>query len=103
MPFGVMGGHYQPMGHVQVMLNMLTYGMDIQEAIDFPRFLTEDGALAIERGLPASTLDGLAARGHMVKEAVPPFGGGQGIAINWEEGTLTGGSDPRKDGAAIGY
>ena len=103
MPFGVMGGHYQPMGHVQVMLNMLTYGMDIQEAIDFPRFLTEDGVLAIERGLPASTLDGLAARGHMVKEAVPPFGGGQGIAINWEEGTLTGGSDPRKDGAAIGY
>ncbi|MEP0067865.1 gamma-glutamyltransferase [Pyruvatibacter sp.] len=103
MPFGVMGGHYQPMGHVQVVLNMLAYGMDIQEAIDFPRFLTEDGTLAIERGLPAATLEGLTARGHRVAEAVPPFGGGQGIAINWEQGTLTGGSDPRKDGAAIGY
>jgi len=103
MPFGVMGGHYQPMGHVQVMMNMLTYGMDIQEAIDFPRFLTEDGVLSIERGLPTATLDGLSARGHTVAEAVPPFGGGQGICINWAHGTLAGGSDPRKDGAAIGY
>jgi len=103
MSFGVMGGHYQPMGHVQVMLNMLTYGMDIQEAIDFPRFLTEGGVLNVERGLPDAALAGLAAHGHQVKEAVPPFGGGQGIVIDWENGTLTGGSDPRKDGAAIGY
>jgi len=103
MPFGVMGGHYQPMGHVQVLMNMLVYGMDIQEAIDFPRFLTEDGVLGMERGLPSATYDGLKARGHTVSEALPPFGGGQGVVIDWEAGTLTGGSDPRKDGAALGY
>ncbi len=103
MPFGVMGGHYQPMGHVQVAMNMLDYGMDIQEAIDFPRFLTEDGELLVERGLPAATLEGLSARGHKVGKAFAPYGGGQGILINWEEGSLIGGSDPRKDGAALGY
>ena len=103
MSFGVMGGHYQPMGHVQVLMNMLAYGMDIQEAIDFPRFLTEDGVLAMERGLPAATYDALKARGHTVSEALPPFGGGQGIVIDWDRGTLAGGSDPRKDGAALGY
>lgn len=103
MPFGVMGGHYQPMGHVQVLLNMLAYGMDVQEAIDFPRFLIENGRLAIERGMPQATLDGLAARGHDVTEALLPHGGGQAIHIDWEAGTLTGGSDPRKDGAALGY
>ncbi|MEQ8745982.1 gamma-glutamyltransferase [Pyruvatibacter sp.] len=103
MPFGVMGGHYQPMGHAQVVMNMLDFGMDIQEAIDFPRFLTENGALTHEKGLPDKTLEGLAARGHTLVQAVPPYGGGQGICINWEEGTLAGGSDPRKDGAALGY
>ncbi len=103
MPFGVMGGHYQPMGHVQVVMNMLDYGMDLQEAIDFPRFLVEGGKLVAERGLPAATLEGLAARGHDMAEALLPHGGGQGVVIDWESGTLTGGSDPRKDGAAIGY
>lgn len=103
MPFGVMGGHYQPMGHAQIVTNMLTYGMDVQEAIDFPRFLTENGMLNHERGLPAATLEGLAARGHMLAEVAPPYGGGQGIFIDWENGSLAGGSDPRKDGSAIGY
>lgn len=103
MPFGVMGGDYQPMGHVQVLVNMLVYGMDVQEALDFPRFHHEHGRLWVERGLPRATAEALAARGHDVAEAVLPHGGGQAIWIDWEAGTLVGGSDPRKDGQAIGY
>jgi len=103
MPFGVMGGHYQPMGHVQVVLNMLAYGMDVQEALDFPRFLAEGAQLTVERGLPRDTVRGLAARGHTLAPAPLPFGGGQAIVIDWQDGTLAAGSDGRKDGAALGY
>ena len=103
MPFAVMGGDYQPMGHVQVLLNMLVFGMDVQEAIDFPRFLVDNGRLTVERGMPAATLEGLAVRGHDVAEALLPHGGGQAVFIDRDNGTLVGGSDARKDGAALGY
>lgn len=105
MPFGVMGADYQPMGHTQVMLNMFVYGMDIQEALDYPRFFPDpyDYTVGLEEGVPQSVAQGLADLGHNVERAPSPWGGGQGIAIDWEQGTLTGGSDPRKDGIALGY
>jgi gamma-glutamyltranspeptidase/glutathione hydrolase len=103
MSFGVMGAHYQPMGHVQTVLNMLDYGMDVQQAIDAPRVFYVDETTEVERGVPAATIEGLKARGHNVVVRPLPHGGGQGIVIDWEKGTLIGGSDPRKDGCAIGY
>lgn len=103
MSYGVMGSHFQPMGHAQVMLNMFDYGMDVQQAIDFPRFFFEDEQTVVERGLPAGTVDGLKARGHSVTIAPTPWGGGQAIRIDRERGVLIAGSDPRKDGCAIGY
>ena len=101
--FGVMGAHYQPMGHVQMVLNLFDYGMDVQSAIDAPRafFVGED--TVIERGMPASTVEGLKSRGHKVVVAPTPWGGAQAIRIDWDRGVLIGGSEPRKDGCALGY
>ncbi len=103
MSFGVMGAHYQPMGHVQIVLNMLDYGMDVQQAIDAPRVFFEGEQTVVERGMPQATVDGLTARGHTVTRAATPWGGGQSIRIDWDRGVLIGGSDPRKDGCALGY
>lgn len=103
MPFGVMGGAYQAMGHAHLISNMRDYGFDIQEALDCPRAFYDGDHLGIEQGLPATTVAGLEDRGHRVEIASGPLGGGQGIVIDWERGTLTGGSDPRKDGMALGY
>jgi len=103
LSFGVMGAHYQPMGHVQIILNMRDYGMDVQQAIDAPRFFFEGEKTAVERGTPASTIDGLRARGHDVVTASTPWGGAQTIKIDWDRGVLIGGSEPRKDGCALGY
>lgn len=105
MPFGVMGGAYQAAGHAHVLTNMLDYGMDVQEAIDAPRLFwgADRATLTAERGLPEATLAGLAARGHAVLRADEPIGGGQAIRIDRSRGVLVGGSDPRKDGAAMGY
>ncbi len=103
MSFGVMGAHYQPMGHVQIILNMLDYGMDVQQAIDCPRFFFEGERTVVEHGTPAKTIEGLKARGHDVAIADLPWGGGQTIKIDWERGVLIGGSEPRKDGCALGY
>jgi gamma-glutamyltranspeptidase/glutathione hydrolase len=103
MSFGVMGADYQPMGHAQVVTNMIDYGMDVQQAIDAPRVFYVDETTEVERGVPAATIEGLKARGHTVVVRPLPHGGGQGIVIDWEKGTLIGGSDPRKDGCAIGY
>jgi gamma-glutamyltranspeptidase/glutathione hydrolase len=103
MSFGVMGGAYQPMGHVAVAVNRYVYGMDPQEAIDHPRLFPEAGLLRVEAGIPAQIRGELTAMGHVVVEAGEPLGGGQAIAVDWGEGTLTGGSDPRKDGCALGY
>jgi gamma-glutamyltranspeptidase/glutathione hydrolase len=103
MSFGVMGAHYQPMGHVQIVTNMLDYGMDVQEAIDCPRFFFEDEETVVETGTPQATIDGLKARGHKVVMAPTPWGGAQTIKIDWDRGVLIGGSEPRKDGCALGY
>lgn len=103
MSFGVMGAHYQPMGHVQIILNMLDYGMDVQQAIDCPRFFFEGGQTVVEHGTPAATVEGLKARGHDVVFTPTPWGGGQTIKIDWDRGVLIAGSEPRKDGCALGY
>jgi gamma-glutamyltranspeptidase/glutathione hydrolase len=101
--FGVMGAHYQPMGHVQMVLNMYDYGMDLQSAIDAPRAFFEGEVTVVERGMPADTVEGLRARGHRVVTAPSPWGGAQAIRIDWQRGVLIGGSEPRKDGCALGY
>jgi gamma-glutamyltranspeptidase/glutathione hydrolase len=103
MSFGVMGAHYQPMGHVQIVTNMLDYGMDVQQAIDFPRFFFEDEQTIVERATKPATIDGLKARGHNVAMAPSPWGGAQTIKIDWQRGVLIGGSESRKDGCALGY
>ncbi len=103
MPYGVMGGDYQPFGHAHVLTNILDYGMDPQAAIDCPRVFYSDGVVEAERGIDAETRKGLEALGHKVITAEEPLGGGQAILIDWEKGTLTAGSDPRKDGCALGY
>lgn len=103
MPFGVMGGDYQPAGHAALLTNHATYGMDIQTAIDAPRSFFDAGELQIERGFPASVSSDLTARGHAVKLRDKPLGGAQAILIDHENGVLHGGSDARKDGCALGY
>ena len=101
--FGVMGAHYQPMGHVQMALNLFDYGMDVQSAIDAPRAFFEGDFTVVERGMPAATVEGLQARGHQVVLAPSPWGGAQAIRIDWQRGVLIGGSESRKDGCALGY
>jgi len=101
--FGVMGAHYQPMGHVQMVLNLFDYGMDIQSAIDAPRAFFDGELTLVERGMPAATVEGLKARGHQIAPAPSPWGGAQAIRIDWRRGVLIGGSEPRKDGCALGY
>jgi gamma-glutamyltranspeptidase / glutathione hydrolase len=103
MPFGVMGGQYQPVGQVHVLTNMLDYGCDVQEAIDMPRGLHYEGVYQLEDGVPAAIVEGLQKLGHKTTSVVGPLGGGQAIWIDWDKGTLTAGSDPRKDGCALGY
>jgi gamma-glutamyltranspeptidase/glutathione hydrolase len=100
---GVMGAHFQPMGHVQLMLNTVDYGMDVQQAIDAPRVFFEGDNSVLERGVPAATVQGLKDRGHKVVEADSPWGGAQMIQIDWDRGVLIAGSEPRKDGCALGY
>ena len=101
--FGVMGGQYQAMGQTYVLSNWVDYGLDIQEALDAPRFFLYDGILEVEDGVPDGARAGLSIKGHQVEAAGDSWGGGQGIVIDWDNGTLHGGSDPRKDGHAAGY
>ena len=102
--FGVMGGQYQPSGHTHVITNMIDFGMDPQEALESPRvFWTPDGVLEVEPTLGQSVLDGLRAKGHAAEWSASPIGGGQIIEIDHAAGVLIAGSDPRKDGCAMGY
>lgn len=103
MPFGVMGAAYQPVGQTHLLTNLLDYGMDVQTALDFPRFFHQNGVCQLERGIDPGVAEALSARGHMVQPAPEPLGGGQAIWIDWETGVRVGGSDPRKDGCAIAY
>ena len=103
MSYGVMGADYQPMGHAHVLTNMVDFGMDVQAAIDAPRYFIEGGQVVVERGVPAATVEELRVRGHTVALRPTPLGGGQTVRIDWERGVLVGGSDARKDGCALGY
>lgn len=103
MPFGVMGGGYQPTGHARFVSNLVTYGMEPQAAIDAPRSFADAGQLALERGYGAQVASALAAKGHQISRARGPLGGGQAIRIHNDTGVLEGASDPRKDGIALGY
>ncbi len=103
MPFGVMGGHFQPMGQTLFLTNLLEYGLDIQEALDLPRLFPYQGRVEAERGIPPDVAARLAALGHRVETVDRPHGGGQAIWIDHARGCLAGGSDPRKDGMALGY
>ncbi|HEX9448091.1 MAG TPA: gamma-glutamyltransferase [Dongiaceae bacterium] len=103
MPYGVMGGDYQPFGHVHFLTNVLDFDLDPQAALDQARVFYSQGRVQAERSLPSASIAGLQARGHAVEVSAEPLGGGQGIRIDWQKGTLTGGSDPRKDGCALGY
>jgi gamma-glutamyltranspeptidase / glutathione hydrolase len=103
--YGVMGGFMQPQGHVQVLSNIVDHGMDIQRALDAPRFCFQGGQeFLIERWLPAEVYDALRARGHELGiRSGGNFGGGQGILIHPESGALMAGSEPRNDGCAVAF
>ena len=103
MPYGVMGGHFQPMGQTWFLTNFLQYGLDIQESLDLPRVFPYGGKLEVERGVPADVVAALAGLGHTIADTERPHGGGQAIWIDRARGCLIGGSEPRKDGMALGY
>ena len=101
--FGVMGGYMQPQGHLQVISNVVDYDMPLQEALDAPRWrYRERGSLAIEDRFPEGVAASLVRRGHEV-EILPSrlFGGAQ--IVRNEKGTLSGATEPRKDGQVSGY
>ncbi len=85
------------------MQNIIDYNLSIQEAIDFPRTFALDGSLKIEKSLNYSVVKKLENIGHNISIVPDAIGGGQCIKIDRKEGILIGGSDPRKDGMAIGY
>ena len=103
MPFGVMGGHFQPMGQTWFLTNFLEYGLDIQQSLDLPRIFPFAGKVEAERGISADVVRQLAAMGHDIVAVDKPHGGGQAIWIDHDRGVLVGGSEPRKDGMALGY
>lgn len=103
LSYGVMGGDMQPQGHTQVLLNMIDFGMHVQKAGEMPRFRHSASGVGIESGVDADTLAALTRMGHTVMTRFGAYGGYQAIMIDWENGVLLGGSDPRKDGAAMGY
>jgi len=105
MPYGVMGGEYQAMGHMQFLTGLFDFGLDIQEAMDRPRFMADPytGDVEMEKTVPEAIGAELAGLGHRIVPAGRPIGGSQAIWIDRAEGVLTGGSEPRKDGCAIGY
>jgi gamma-glutamyltranspeptidase / glutathione hydrolase len=116
--FGVMGGFMQPQGHLQVLVNLLDLGMPPQQALDMPRWQVEaftrspaerwaPSPVLIEEGWPAAVVDDLTRRGHTFRPlggfGRGVFGGGQIILRDPGMGVLTAGSDPRKDGCAVGW
>jgi gamma-glutamyltranspeptidase/glutathione hydrolase len=113
--FGVMGGGMQPQGHVQVLCNMIDFGMNTQEAGDAARFrhfgssqpsggfMKDGGEVALESAISDEVRRELMKLGHKVVNAVGGYGGYQGILIDVENHTYYGASESRKDGCAIGY
>ncbi|MDP3648184.1 MAG: gamma-glutamyltransferase family protein [Tabrizicola sp.] len=101
MPFGVMGGAYQPTGHARFVTNLTDYGLDPQTAIDAPRSFSSADGMEVERGYSDTVRSDLAAMGHKVIIPETPLGGAQAILLDGD--ILIGASDPRKDGCALGY
>jgi gamma-glutamyltranspeptidase/glutathione hydrolase len=104
MSFGVMGGHMQPQGHVQMITRIFDYNQNPQAASDAPRWhVTEEQRLYLEPGFSPAVADDLRKRGHTVLLAVPPHGFGGAQLIYKMDGAYCAGSDHRKDGQAVGY
>lgn len=107
MAFGVMGADMQPQGHAQVLINLVDFGLNIQGAMEAPRIRHLEGMeVILEEPLESQVSGDLEKRGHRILRKRFPtnqFGGGQGIIIDPSSGALLGGSDPRKDGCALGY
>jgi gamma-glutamyltranspeptidase/glutathione hydrolase len=103
MAFGVMGAHFQPMGHVYVMTNIFHYGMEPQQAVDAPRAFFDGDTVLVEESVPEPVVAGLRQLGHRLAARRMPWGGAQIVVIDHERGVLVGASDPRKDGMALGY
>ncbi|MDB5312029.1 MAG: ggt [Gemmataceae bacterium] len=113
--FGVMGGDMQPQGHVEVLVNLIDFGMDVQAAGEAPRVehvgsatptgrpASAGGTVRAESGIPAEVVEELTRRGHRVERVRVNGGGYQGILIDPAAGVLHGGTEARKDGAAVGY
>jgi gamma-glutamyltranspeptidase/glutathione hydrolase len=113
--FGVMGGDMQPQGHVQVLVNLIDFGMNVQEAGEAPRIehrgsatptghpAQGGGTVLAEQGIPDAVVEGLIRRGHLVQRVRTNGGGYQAILIDPATSFLHGGSEPRKDGVAVGY
>jgi gamma-glutamyltranspeptidase/glutathione hydrolase len=116
MSFGVMGGFIQPQGHVQILVNMINFGMNVQEAGDAARFvhsgssqptgesMDDGGRVELEGGVPREVAEALRARGHVVTRGERPYVGGyQAIWRDPANGVYHGASEMRFDGAALGY
>jgi gamma-glutamyltranspeptidase/glutathione hydrolase len=115
--FGLMGGAMQPQGHAQIVINLIDFGMNLQEAGDAPRIhhdgstepqgqvlvMNDGGEVQLESGFRYETIQGLMDRGHKVTFANGPFGGYQAIARDPETGVYAGASESRKDGHAAGW
>jgi len=114
--FGVMGGDMQPQGHVEVLCNLLDFGLDVQAAGEAPRLehvgsatptgrpaAADGGMVKAEPGVPEAVVEELRRRGHTVERVRVNGGGYQGILIDPATGVLHGGSEARKDGCAVGY
>src|SRR2546422_2716836 len=97
LSFGVMGGDHQAQGHVQVLANLLDFGMNVQEAGEAARVHQRMNGIQVEGAVSAAARTGLTGRGHQVTESIGVYGGFQGILIDPKTGVLMGGSDPRKD------
>jgi gamma-glutamyltranspeptidase / glutathione hydrolase len=103
MPFGVMGGDNQAPAHVQVVVNIVDFGMNVQEAGEAARARHTADGLAAESGIGEAVRASLRQRGHLVMDGLGLMGGYQAVMIDPATGVLMGGSDPRKDGLAIGW
>ncbi len=115
MSFGVMGGEFQPLGHVQIVMNIVDFGMNLQEAGDAPRIahtgsseptgerMTDGGIIQLESGFPHESIRELMKFGHTIQFDLTGYGGYQAIKFDWENRVFYGASESRKDGQAAGY